>query len=186
LLSWHDAVMELDALYALPPADQRTFLLGRLATETTRMDIALRFLNASLDGRTESDSFRYALDRFQVNVDECEVKVAATGRLSDDERPLIRATLDAARAVYRRRNRFVHDLLREDLFSKDWELMRLNRTGEEFTTTNAGDMIALVCNLVSVTYRLRGAAIYALQGGWAAMAFGTVVGQWDGTADISR
>lgn len=178
--------MDLDALYALPPADQRTFLLGRLAMEATSMDIALRFLNAALDGVGEVDAFRDAPDRFQTNVDECEAKVATTGRLSNDERPLIRGTLDAARAVYQRRNRFVHDLLREDLFTKDWELLRLNRKGEELTSTNAPDMVTLVCDLVSVTYRLRGAAIYALQGGWAAMAFGTVEGQWDGTAEISR
>jgi len=178
--------MDLDALYALPPADQRTFLLGRLSTETTRMDIALRFLNAALDGVGEVDAFRDAPDRLQPNVDECEAKVAATDRLSNDERPLVSGTLDAARTVYQRRNRFVHDLLREDLFTKDWELLRLNRNGEEFTTTNAADMIALVCELVSVTYRLRGAAIYALQGGWAAMALGDVRGRWDGTVDASH
>lgn len=185
-MSWHDAGMDLDALYALEPVDRRTFLLGRLVTETTSMDAALRFLHAALDGQTAVDAFRDAPDAFQQNAKKCAREVATTERLTDEERPKILATLDAARAVYERRNRFVHDLLRDDLLSKGWELMRLNRKGEEFTTTSADAMIALVCELVGVTYRLRGAAIYVLQGGWAVWAFGTVKGQWDGTADASR
>lgn len=178
--------MDLDALHTLDPVDRRTFLLGRLVTETTSMDAVLRFLYAALDGQTAVDAFRDAPDFFQQNADKCARKVATTDRLTDEERPKILATLNDARSAYERRNRFMHDMLRDDLLSEEWELLRLNRKGEEFTPTNAADMIALVCELVGLTWRLRGAAFYVLQGRWAAWAFGEVEGQWDGTAEASR
>lgn len=179
--------MDLEALYALTPADQRTFLLGRLVAETTSMDAALRWLHAVLDGQDDVDAFRDAPDVFRQNVRTCTRLLRTDGRVSDEERAKILATLEDAGSVYDRRNRFVHDLLREDLLSSEqWELLRLNRRGAEFTTTNAGDMVNLVGELVGMTYQLRGAALYLLQGRWAAWALGTVEGQWDGSADAER
>lgn len=177
--------MDLTSLRALDDDDQRTFLLGRIVTETASLDAALRFFHAALDGRREVDAFRDAPDQFRANIRECSEKVAST-ELTDVARTAFEATLNAAGSVYDRRNRFVHDLLRDDLLSQGWELMRLNRKGEEFVQTDPDDMVRLVEEVVGVRWRLRGAALHLLQGGWESTALGEVEGQWDGTADLSR
>lgn len=44
-------------------------------------------------------------------------------------------------------------------------------------------MVGLVEDLVGVTWRLRGAAFYILNGSWSGLATGKVHGRWDGSAD---
>jgi len=178
--------MDLTSLRTLDDADQRTFLLGRIVSETASLDAALRFFHAALDGRHEVDAFRDAPDQFRANVRECEEKVAGATELDHGALAAFEATLLAAANVYDRRNRFVHDLLRDDVLSQRWELMRLNRKGDEFAQTDLDDMVHLVEEIVGVTWRLRGSAIYVLQGGWESIAFGEVEGQWDGNANSSR
>ena len=63
--------MELAHLRSLPAADQQTFLLGRIAGETTSMDAALRFVNAALRGRRDIDAFLESPDYFSSNVKAC-------------------------------------------------------------------------------------------------------------------
>lgn len=178
--------MDLTSLRGLNDADQRVFLLGRIVSETASLDAALRFFHAALDGRHEVDAFRDAPDMFRANARECAKKVAGATELADVARAAFEATLLAAADVYDRRNRFVHDLLRDDLLSQRWELMRLNRKGVEVTETDFDDMVHLVEEIVGVTWRLRGAALYVLHGGWQSMAFGKVEGQWDGSASSSH
>lgn len=173
-------------LRSLDDADQRTFLLGRIVTETASLDAALRFFHAALNGRREVDAFRDAPDQFRTNVRECLQKVASTIDLADVACTAFNATLQAATIVYDRRNRFVHDILRDDWLSQGWELMRLNRRGDEVVQTDPDDMVRLVEEIVGVTWRLRGGALYVLQGGWKGMALGVVEGQWDGSANSSR
>jgi len=177
--------MDLTSLRALGHADQRTFLLGRVVAETASLDAALRFFHAALDGRREIDAFRDAPDQFRANVRECSEKVAAA-QLADVARAAFGATLLSAANVYDRRNRFVHDLLRDDVLSQRWELMRLNRKGDEVSETDLDDMVQLVEEIVGITWRLRGGALYVLQGGWESIALGEVEGQWDGNANTSR
>ncbi len=174
--------MDLDALYALDAADQRVFLLGRLGDETTSMDAALRWLHAALDGEHSVTAFRDAPAGFQKCAEVSAAKVRTCPRLTDEQRERVLLTIADARAAYKRRNRYTHDLLMRDLLSVDgWELMRLDRSGPDFTPTSAAEMVELVREIVRVKYRLRGAALYVLQGGWAEWAFGSVEGQWDGS-----
>lgn len=174
--------MDLDALYALDSADQRVFLLGRLGDETTSMDAALRWLHAALDGEHSVTAFRDAPAGFQKCAEVSAAKVRTCLRLTDEQRERVLLTIADARAAYKRRNRYTHDLLVKDLLSVDgWELMRLDRSGPDFTPTSAAEMIALVREIVGVKYRLRGAALYVLQGRWTGWAFGDVEGQWDGS-----
>lgn len=178
--------MDLISLRALDDADQRTFLLGRIVSETAGLDAALRFFHAALDGRREVDAFRDAPDQFRVNARECAEKVAGATELAHGARAAFDATLLAAADVYDWRNRFVHDLLRDDALSQRWELMRLNWKGAAITQTDFDDMVHLVEEIVGVTWRLRGSALYVLQGGWESIALGEVEGQWDGNAKTSR
>lgn len=99
------------------------------------------------------------------------------------------STLSAAGKAYTRRNRFTHDLLRNDLLDRSWELARLTRPAKEqpaFELTSFGDMVDLVTSLVAVKFRLRGCALFVLNGSWAGMALGEVEGHWDGSATSSR
>jgi hypothetical protein len=57
VLFWQHFNMELETLRALPTKDQQTFLLGRIALETTSMDAALRFVNAALRGHRNVDAY---------------------------------------------------------------------------------------------------------------------------------
>ncbi|MBF4598163.1 hypothetical protein ITJ50_03405 [Curtobacterium sp. VKM Ac-2889] len=178
--------MDLDALYALDAADQRVFLLGRLADETTSVDAALRWLHAALNGERSVTAFRDAPAGFQRCAEACSAKVNTSSRLTQEQRAHVSRTISDARAAYKRRNRYTHDLLVEDLLSVNgWELMRLDRFGPDFTSTSAAEMVALVVELVALKYRLRGAALYLLQGRWEAWAFGAVEGSWDGSAGVS-
>lgn len=88
-----------------------------------------------------------------------------------------------------RRNRYIHDLLRSDLLDQSWELAHLSRQAEgspDFEAVSFDDMVALVLELVTAKWRLRGCALYILTGSWAGMAFGEVEGEWDGGATTSR
>lgn len=153
-----------------------------LGDETTSMDAALRRLHAALDGERSVTAFRDAPAGFQECARVSAAKVWTSPRLTDEQRERVLLTIAAARAAYRRRNRYTHDLLVRDLLSVDgWELMRLDRSGPDFTPTNAAEMVALVQEIVGVKYRLRGAALFVLQGRWAEWAFGDVEGRWDGS-----
>lgn len=114
--------MELDALRALPPSDQRVFLLGRITSETTSLDAALRFVHAALRGRHEIDAFLDAPRFITTIVKECKALLAQHDRIDDVGRRAVNATLTAANKLYATRNRFVHDMLRADLLSGRWEL----------------------------------------------------------------
>lgn len=148
---------------APPPSGQRLFLLGRITAETTSLDAALRFVHAALRGRHERHD-----------------------GIDDGGRRAIHSTLTAANKLYATRNRYIHDLLRADLLSGGWELAGLERQsdGEQnITATTFDGMVQLVEDLVGVTWRLRGAAFYILNGSWIGLSTGAVEGQWDGSAD---
>ncbi|MBF4615488.1 hypothetical protein [Curtobacterium sp. VKM Ac-1376] len=68
--------MELDLLRSLPSSDQRVFLLGRVTSETTRFDAALRFVHAALRGRHEIEAFLDAPRYITTIVKECKTLLA--------------------------------------------------------------------------------------------------------------
>ena len=78
--------MELTALRTLSMTDQQTFLPGRIATETTSMDAALRLLHAALNARHDIDAFLDAPAFFSTNVKECKKLVEDHVGLDDETR----------------------------------------------------------------------------------------------------
>ncbi|QWS33046.1 hypothetical protein [Curtobacterium aetherium] len=178
--------MDLDTLRTLPSSDQRVFLLGRITSETTSLDAALRFVHAALRGRHEIDAFLDAPRYITTIVKECKALLSQRDDIDDGGRRAVNAILTAANKLYTSRNRFIHDMLRADLLSGRWELAGLERQpdGEQdITATTFDGMVGLVEDLVGVTWRLRGAAFYILNGSWSGLATGAVEGQWDGSAD---
>ncbi|TPW78060.1 hypothetical protein [Schumannella soli] len=181
--------MNLDTLRNLPQDDQRVFLLGRVAAETTETDAALRFLWAALQERRNVGASLEAPDYFSTTVKECRKFVRDSTTISADDATAIRGALRVASELYTRRNRYVHDLLRESLLSSEWELVRL--TGEvdiepEPELVSFDSTVELVRDFVAVKFRLRGCAMHLLTGTWEGLAFGQLEGRWDGSVDISR
>jgi len=171
--------MELDTLAALPEADQQVFLLGRIAYETTRVDIGLRFVNGALRGEPGVDAYLDAPDNFSDNVKKSTALATKHAGLTDEGRAAVLAAIVAADSVYKRRNRYTHDFIRSSMMSDGWELARLERQPDEalaFTEVSFDEMVDLVLELVAVTWRLRGCGMYVLNGGRAGMALGVVEG----------
>lgn len=181
--------MELEELRRLPAADQQVFLLGRIAAETTSMEAALRFLHAALRGLRSLDAYLDAPTYVSSIIRECQTLAREHAELDAESQTAIRATLRSTKDAYALRNRFTHDLLREDLLDRSWELARLTRQPEgapDLSGTSFDDMVALVLNLIAAKYRLRGSAIFVLQGTWRGLAFGSVQGEWDGSVTYDR
>jgi hypothetical protein len=181
--------MELETLRTLPAKDQQTFLLGRIASETTSMDAALRLVNAALRGQRNVDAYLDAPDFFSANAKQCRILINKHPNLTDETRKAVLGAVSASSKTYTQRNRYIHDLLRSDLLDKSWELASLSRRPEgatEFETVSFDDMVGLVRELVTATWRLRASALYILQGTWEGMTFGAVDGEWDGSANYTR
>jgi hypothetical protein len=181
--------MDLESLRALPVKDQQIFLLGRIASETTSMDAALRFVNAALRGQGNVDAYLDAPDFFSTNAKACQKLVKQNSDVDDETRKAVLSAVLAGSKAYSRRNRYIHDLLRRDLLDQSWQLAPLTRQPEsspEFEAVSFDDMVALVLEIVTATWRLRGCALYILQGSWAEMALGAVEGEWDGKATYAQ
>ncbi|TCK65764.1 hypothetical protein [Curtobacterium sp. PhB136] len=157
-----------------------------MTAETTSLDAALRFVHAALRGRHEIDAFLDAPRYITTIVKECKALLDQRDGIDDAGRRAVNATLTAANKLYATRNRFVHNMLRADLVSGGWELAGLERQpdGEQHITATTFDgMVQLVADLVGVAWRLRGPALYILNGSWGGLATGAVEGRWDGSAD---
>lgn len=176
--------MKLETLRALPPEDQRVFLLGRILTETSRMDLLMRFMNAVLRGEREVSAYLDSPDHFTANGTDCLARIRVREDLPLRTREALISSVEEALVAYKRRNRFVHDLLQEDILFGDWELIRLQRVsddGEIAQKVSLESMVETVEQIVTATVKLRGGAMHVLQGGWDETAFGPVRGNWDGT-----
>jgi hypothetical protein len=185
----HHQPMEMEKLEALNEKDQQIFLLGRIAFETSSLDIALRFVHGALRGHKDLDAFLDAPDNFSNNVRACTDLAKSHRDLSDELRTAVLAAIAEAAEIYRTRNRYTHDLLRADLMNQGWELARLTRQNHdtpESIPVSFNDMVDLVLKLVTATWRLRGCGLYVLSGQWENIALGSVEGRWDGTAESSR
>lgn len=181
--------MELKALRALPVTDQQTFLLGRIAAETTRMDAALRLLHAALRGENEIDAFLDAPKFFTSNAKECQKLTKEHSIIDEETRAAVLHAVTFAGKHYTRRNRYIHDMLRRDLLDRSWELAPLSREEEGSPTSEPvsfENAVALVTGIVAATWRLRGCALYVLNRSWEGMALGEVEGDWDGSATYIR
>ncbi|WP_162942731.1 hypothetical protein [Cryobacterium soli] len=157
--------------------------------QTSSLDIALRFVNSALHGHHNVDAYLDAPDNFSKNVRSCSQLARAHVDLEESTRLAVLDAIAAAETVYKQRNRYMHDFLREDLLSQGWELARLTRQPDEMAESmpvSFDDMVTLVLELTTVTWRLRGCGLYVLGGQWEAMALGTVQGLWDGKATTSR
>lgn len=105
-------------LRRLPATDQRIYLLGRITTEATRMDAALRMFHAALRGERELDALLDAPDVFRQNVKACRKLLEQHPELETDTQEALSRTLDRAEAPYTQRNRYIHDLLRSGLLDR--------------------------------------------------------------------
>lgn len=153
------------------------------------MDAALRFVHAALHGRRDVDAYLDAPDYFSTNARECKRLIRNHADLDPAVRLAVNKAISAASATYTRRNRYVHDLLRESLVDPNWEIARLSRQPEgapEFESVTFDDMVDLVRQLVTAKWRLRGCALYILNRGWESIALGDVAGEWDGSASSTR
>lgn len=182
--------MDLLSLKALSAADQQIFLLGRLTAEPVRMDIAMRFLNSGLLGHRDFESFMDTTVNFTANANECLSLIAASPDFADDERDALASAVDDAKVVYAHRNRYAHDHLRRSLLNREqWELARIARpvgNTPEVIPVSFDDMVALVQEVVAVTYRLRACAMHVMTGGastWRDLVFSPVQGDWDGSVE---
>lgn len=181
--------MELETVKKLPAADQRIFLLGRVAAQTSSLDIALRFVNSALLGHNNVDAYLDAPDNFSNNVRSCSQLARSRLDLEESTRAAVLDAIAAADTVYKQRNRYMHDFLREDFMSQGWELARLTRQPDETAesvSVSFEAMVDLILELITVTWRLRGCGLYVLGGQWEELALGTVQGHWDGRATSSR
>ena len=179
--------MDLDTLRGLAPADQQMLLLGRIVHETTRMDAALRFLHAALSGHTSTDGYLDAPDSFHMNAKACSSLVATHETLEPHTRAAFESSIEAGRAAYKQRNRYAHDLLRASMVGDGWDRVPLSRQRHASpVVVDAEGMIALVCDIVAATWRLRGAAMHTLGRGWSGLALGAVEGDWKGDATYVR
>lgn len=157
--------------------------------ETTSMDAALRLVHAALRGEHDIEAFLDAPNFVSTIVKECRILVHDHETLTPQAKKAVLSALNAAGKAYTRRNRFTHDLLRDDLLDRSWELARLTRPAKsrpDFEPTSFEDMVDLVTSLVAVKFRLRGCALFVLNGSWAGMALGEVKGDWDGSATSTR
>lgn len=181
--------MRLETLEGLPVSDQQTFLLGRIVAETTRMDAALRFLHAALRGEHDVLASLDAPDRYSDNSKQCRRLIGDHNTVDDETRAAVLAALASADENYARRNRYAHDMLRRDVLDRSWELARLSRQAEgepDAKQVSFADAVALVTDIVAVTWRLRACGLYVLTRKWEGMALGYVTGDWDGNASYVR
>jgi hypothetical protein len=187
----HDGQMDIDAVNALPTADQMTYLRGRILESALSMEAVARYLHVKLGG---SDDLEAALDtpqQFQALAKALTARATASEGLSDRTRPLALNAIDRAVVLYERRNRFVHDALRQKLTTEEqWELSKLWRPKRENggplpepEPVSAQEMVDLVFDLIETTWRLRGAL-------WCLMAPSQEISpylthpftpQWDGS-----
>lgn len=183
--------MDLEAVNALPMADQMTFLRGRILEEALSMEAVARYLHVRLNGGSDLEA---ALDTplyFKVMIADCAELAPQCERLSDRVRPLALDVINDAGRLYERRNRFVHDALRRNLASEQlWELSKLSRPKSEAGGTlpdpepvSAEEMVALVFDLIRTTWRLRGVLWSMISPSQEVSPFLThpFAPQWDGT-----
>lgn len=119
--------MDLNTLRTLPPSDQRVFLLGRVISETTSLEAALRFVHAALRGRHEISAFLDAPRYITTIVKERIALLPQHDGIDEAGRPAVNATLNTANKLYTSRSRYIHDRLPTDLLSGGWELAGLER-----------------------------------------------------------
>ena len=157
--------MELDDVLTLPMADQMTYLRGRILESALSMEAVARYLHVRLDGGSDLDAALDTPQQFQVLARECAERAEACERFSDRARPLAVSAIHEAAALYERRNRFVHDALRQDLVNEqEWERAKLWRPRSEKggplpepEPASSQEMVDLVFHLIRTTWRLRGA-----------------------------
>ncbi len=160
----HHGDMDLEAVRALPVADRLTFLRGRILEGALSMEAVARYLHVRLGGGSNLEEAIDTPLQFQTLITECSDRASRCAILNARVRPLAVEALRDAGRLYERRNRFVHDVLRQDLLSEEqWELSRISRPKHDAGSplpgpepVSAEEMITLVFGLTRVTWRLRG------------------------------
>ncbi len=153
------------------------------------MDAALRLLHAALQDRHDLDALLDAPDFFSTNAKTCRQLVKDHSQLSNAFRRAVLSAISAGSTAYTKRNRYIHDVLTENLLDHRWEGASLSRRGDEApraVATSFEDAVSLVLELVTATWRLRACALHLLTGEWESMTFGQVSGRWDGSAGSSH
>ncbi|WP_147264028.1 hypothetical protein [Desertihabitans brevis] len=183
--------MDLETVNALPMADQMTFLRGRILDEALSMEAVARYLHVRLMGGSDLDSALDTPQQFQSLIDECAELAPRCERLHKRVQPLALDAINEADRLYKLRNRFVHDALRNNLVSEQrWERFRLSRPKREAgrpmpdpEPVSAEEMVALTFDLIRTTWRLRGVLWSMIGSSQEASPFLThpFAPQWDGT-----
>jgi len=157
--------MDLDAVRTLQLADQMTYLRGRILESALSMEAVTRFLHVRLGGGSELEAALDTPQQFAKLITECRERALQCGQLNDVTRaPTLEAIAHAA-SLYERRNRFVHDFLRQSLTSEQrWERTGLWRPKSEIGNplpepelVSAEEMVELILDLIGTSWRLRGA-----------------------------
>ena len=157
--------MDFDAVRTLPLPDQMTYLRGRILEAALSMEAVARYLYVRLGGGAEIGAALDTPQQFKSLITECEERALRCEQLTDRTRPLTLNAITSAASLYERRNRFVHDLLHQDLLSEQrWERTRLSRPKREGghplpepEPVSAEEMVDLILALIGTTWRLRGA-----------------------------
>lgn len=190
-MTCHHGDMDLDAVRALPLADQMTFLRGRILEEALSLEAVSRYLHVRLSGGTNLEDALHTPQQFQTLIAECALRARQCGQLSGRTRPLALEAISKAAALYEQRNRFVHDALRRNLVSEQqWERSKLWRPKREIGESlpdpepvSAEGMVALIFDLIRTTWRLRGVLWSLIGPSQEASPYLThpFVPQWDGS-----
>lgn len=157
--------MNLEKVRALDATDQVTFLTGRVVRETLALEVVGRFLHALLHDRRGFGDGLLAPMNFRVTLDECKKKVENRADLDNGSRQALLNALTDADILYERRNRVIHDMLRQELLQTDrWERVPLTMPKDvskdfipgEPKPIHTDELVSLVMDLVRAKLRLRG------------------------------
>ena len=197
-LSWCDTdFVDLEALKKLAPDDQWTFVRGRIAEEAVALDAALRGLHAQLRGLDSVEALLAAPQQWTRALETCQTMTAHVDLDDESIRRAIGRAIDDAGVAYELRNRYMHDLLTEDVGDEDLPdpnmvkkengrfLVKLAGKGAKpaVTKVTLEQAIEAAQAVVAATWRLRAARGYlAGRITWRTALWGELEGNWDGSA----
>lgn len=193
----HTGAVDLESLQELPPDDQWTFVRGRIAEEAVALDAALRGLHAQLRGLDSVEALLAAPQSWARTIETCQTMTAQVAIDDESIRRAIGSAIDDAGVAYELRNRYMHDLLTQDIDDENLpDPDMVKKTNGRFLVKLAGktskpavtnvtfeEAVETVLALVAATWKLRAARGYlAGQTTWRTALLGELEGGWGGSA----
>lgn len=176
--------MDLAALRTLPTGDQQVYLLGRICTEALDMEARLRIARMRLLRTDDPEELKRGDWQFSKLTAECSRLAAGRNDLPEGIKAAFAADVSRASELYDRRNRFMHDVLQNDMASDGWELIPISGgKRRQRSSVSFDDMVELVEAMVTTTWRLLAAERYFQEPDeeWEEFLHAPVVGRWDGS-----